>query len=35
MGIRKVGTIEVRGLIGSKGKIVVPGLTSLAAGKAF
>ena len=35
MAIRKTGTIIVKGTSGNKSKIVLPGLTDLAAGKVF
>ena len=35
MGKRRTGSILVKGAVGNKGKIVIPSLTSLDAGKAF
>ena len=35
MGVRKTGSILVKGAVGSMGKIVIPGLTDLQAGKVF
>lgn len=35
MGIRRTGSILVKGEVGNMGKIVIPGLTSLEAAKSF
>ena len=35
MGVRKTGSILVKGAMGSMGKIVIPGMTDLNAGKVF
>lgn len=35
MGIRKTGSILVKGAVGNMGKIVIPGLTTLEAAKSF
>lgn len=35
MGIRRTGSILVKGEVGNKGKIVLPGLTALEEGKKF
>ena len=35
MGIRRTGSILVKGAVGNMGKIVIPGLTSLEAAKTF
>lgn len=35
MGVRKTGSILVKGEVGNMGKIVIPGLTTLAAAKSF
>ena len=35
MGIRKTGSILVKGAVGNMGKIVIPGLTTLDAAKVF
>lgn len=35
MGIRRTGSILVKGAVGSMGKIVIPGLTDLQAAKVF
>ena len=35
MGIRKTGSILVKGQVGNMGKIVIPGLTTLGAAKTF
>lgn len=35
MGIRRTGSILVKGEVGNMGKIVIPGLASLAAAKSF
>ena len=35
MGVRKTGSILVKGAVGNMGKIVIPGLTTLEAAKSF
>ena len=35
MGIRRTGSILVKGAVGNMGKIVIPGLTTLASAKSF
>ena len=35
MGVRKTGSILVKGIMGNMGKIVIPGMTDLNAAKAF